>query len=70
MECFGVFASKSCVADHSIRINFHQSTGLSHSIAFDDVFDDGHDFIFGQPRVEKDRSSVFREALFAHFALQ
>jgi len=34
------------------------------------VFDDGHDFIFGQSGVEKDRSAVFGKALFAHFALQ
>jgi len=34
------------------------------------VFDDGHNFIFGQAGVEKDRSAMFGKTLFAYFALQ
>ena len=34
------------------------------------MFDDGHNFIFRQSGVEKDRAAMFGEALFAHGALQ
>ena len=34
------------------------------------MFDNGNDFVFGESRVEKNRSTVFGEALFAHFTLQ
>jgi hypothetical protein len=58
------------IANDCVGIDIHEATGFAHSIAFDDMFDDRHDFVFGQARVEEDRSSVFRKTLFTDFALQ
>jgi len=40
------------------------------AIAFDDVFDNGNNFVFGQSGVEKNRAAVFGKALFTVQTIQ
>jgi len=65
-----MFASEPGVTNDGVWINFHQSTSLSHAIAFDDVFDDGNDGIFGQSGAEKNGALVFGKTFFANPALE
>jgi len=44
-------------------MNFGQATGLSHAIAFDDVFMNGNDGFVGQGRTKKNGSSAFGKGL-------
>jgi hypothetical protein len=65
VELFGVFARQFRVSAHGLASDFCQATGLSHTIAFGDMFHDGNDLIFGQTGVEKNGAFVFRELFFA-----
>jgi len=69
VELLGMFASETSVTNDGVWINFHQSTGLSHAIAIDDVFADGNDGIFGQSGAEKNGAVVFGKAFVANPAL-
>ena len=70
---------RPCYTTQVIRYPFSWSKSIPsprqvvhslHSPAFDNVFDNGNDFIFGQAGIEKDCSTMLGKALFAHFALQ
>jgi hypothetical protein len=60
-----MFACKFGVAANGIFTHFQQATSFSHADSFDNVFDDGDDFFFGQTRVEKDGSTAFGEPFIA-----
>ena len=51
-------------------MNFGQAAGLSHAIAFGDVFVNGDDDVVGQRRPKKDGPLAFGEGLFAIGAVE
>jgi hypothetical protein len=65
-----VFTGKFCVTNYRLQMNFFQTACFSHSISLDDVFEDGNDGFFRQPRIKKDRSPVFGEWFFANQTVQ
>jgi hypothetical protein len=65
VKLFGVLSGEFCIATDGIGFDIEESSGFSHSASFDDVFDDGDDFFFGQTRVEKNGASPFGEAFVA-----
>jgi len=65
-----VFACQLSIAADGIGSHVEESSRLSHSASFVDVFDEGDDFIFGQSCVEKDGSSSFGKSFVAGTAPQ
>ena len=51
-------------------MDLFQTTCFSHAVSLDDVFEEGNDGFFRQPRVEKNRSTVFGKAFFTNQAIQ
>ena len=47
MKLFGMVAGKSSVPNDRLMMNLGQAAGLSHAIAFDDVFVNGNDGFVG-----------------------
>jgi hypothetical protein len=65
-----MLTGKSGVPNDCLMMNFCQATGLSHAIAFGDVFVNGDDGVVGESGVEKDGSSAFGEVFFTMGAIQ
>jgi hypothetical protein len=69
VQFFRMFTSEPGVPDHRLQVNFLQATCFSHPIALDDMFEKGNNGFFRQSRVEKNRSPMLRELLFANQAV-
>jgi hypothetical protein len=65
-----MLTGKPRVPNDRLMMNFCQATGLSHAIAFGDVFVNGNDGFVGESGIEKDGSATFGEGFFAMGAIQ
>jgi hypothetical protein len=65
VELFGVFARHFRVAAHGLMSDLCEATGLSHTVAFGDMFHDGNYLISGQAGVIENGAGGFGKLVFA-----
>jgi len=65
-----MFTGEPCVTNHRLQMNIFQTACFSHPIAFHDMFEDGNNGFFGQPRIEKNRTAMLRKAFFTNQTIQ
>jgi len=65
-----MFASKFGITTDCHVSDFEEPTGLSHTIAFDNVFEDRNDFVGGQAGVKESRAAAFGKFCLAYAATE
>jgi len=70
VELFGVVSGELGVPADGHVSGLHQSPRLSHAIPFDDMFDNGNDFLRRQAAVGKNRTATLGKPRFAGEAVE